>query len=185
MYEFQGDSTDGPLYVLDEDDNIIPGGTPTGRWLLTRDLRVTNGGTLLVHGTSIGGDCDVLRIRSDGPSAFHEIRGHGGSLSFRSTKVTSWDTESGKQQTDYEDGRSYINCISEFLGDGDCSKNNMGECRMVSDTTSRDAFSRVWGVTAVAARIPEGCLGHLPVDVKQSETDCGHHASHGIAERKA
>lgn len=131
MYAAQSNTDDGPLYVLDEDDEIV-GGDPTGRWLLTRDLRVVDGATLYVHGTSVGGDCDVLRIRSDGSSAFHEIRGHGGSLSFKSTKVTSWDTDSGKQQTDYSDGRSFINCVSEVLEDGDCAKNNMGECRMVS-----------------------------------------------------
>lgn len=44
-------------------------------------------------------------------------------------QVTSWDTSSGSEQTDYEDGRSFINCVSE--GTGACAKNNMGECRMV------------------------------------------------------
>ncbi|CAN0447418.1 unnamed protein product, partial [Laminaria digitata] len=87
MYNIQ--KADGPLWVLDDDDNVIDGGggTPTGRWLLTMDLRVVDGVTLSVHGTSIGGDADVLRIESDGEDAFHEIRGHGGSLSFVSTKV--------------------------------------------------------------------------------------------------
>lgn len=142
MYEQQTSSSDGPLYVLDEDDNVIEGGSPTGRWLLTRDLRVVDGATLYVHGTSIGGDCDVLRIRSDGPDAFHEIRGHGGSLSFISTKVTSWDTDKGEQQKEHEGGRSYINCVSESLGDDDCSKNNMGECRMVRESKCRSKEGR-------------------------------------------
>lgn len=80
---------EGPLWVLDEDDNVIDGGggTPTGRWLLTMELRIVDGVLLSMHGTSIGGDCDVLRIQSDGGEDFHEIRGHGGSLSFRNTKV--------------------------------------------------------------------------------------------------
>ena len=100
MYSIQKES--GPLWVLDADDNIIDGGggTPTGYWLLTMDLRVHDGVTLIMHGTSVGGDCDVLRIRSDedgdgayvsgyGGEHFHELRGHGGSLSFMNTKVGS------------------------------------------------------------------------------------------------
>lgn len=87
MYNIQSGS--GPLYTLDDDDNIIDGGggTPTGRWLLTMNLRVLDGVTLYVHGTSIGGDCDVLRIEST-DDTYHEVRGYGGSLSFKSTKVS-------------------------------------------------------------------------------------------------
>lgn len=51
-------------------------------------------------------------------------------------QVTSWDTEAGTEQTTYEGGRSFINCVSEQTFDGeDCdgiAKNDMGECRMVS-----------------------------------------------------
>lgn len=49
-------------------------------------------------------------------------------------QVTSWDTDSGKEQTKYEDGRSFINCVSEVMADDTCdgaAKNDMGECRMV------------------------------------------------------
>lgn len=84
MYERYPDGN-GPLQILDADDKIV-GGTPTGYWLLTMDLTVVDGVTLSVHGTSIGGDCDVLRIKSTSDS-FHELRAHGGSLSFMSTKV--------------------------------------------------------------------------------------------------
>ncbi|CAN0540939.1 unnamed protein product, partial [Scytosiphon promiscuus] len=58
MYNIQKGS--GPLWVLDDDDKIIDGGggTPSGRWLLTMDLRVHDGVTLVMHGSSVGGDCD-------------------------------------------------------------------------------------------------------------------------------
>ena len=48
--------------------------------------------------------------------------------------MTSWDTDSGKEQTSYEDGRSFINCVSEVKAGDECdgaAKNDMGECRMV------------------------------------------------------
>lgn len=77
-----------PLYVLDENDKVIEGATEgTGRWLLKGELFVYDGVTLYMHGTSIGGDCDVLRIQSDGDDAYHEFRAHGANLSFKNTKV--------------------------------------------------------------------------------------------------
>lgn len=105
---------------------------PTGKWLLKGELYIEDGSILYVHGTSIGGDCDELRIQSDG-ATFHEIRGHGGSLSFKSTVVTSWDTTTKAPTDDYENGRSFINCVSEKTATVECegqAKNNMGECRM-------------------------------------------------------
>ncbi|CAN0068202.1 unnamed protein product, partial [Sphacelaria rigidula] len=81
----------GPVKVLDEDDKVV-GGKPTGYWLLTSSLFVYDGAVFQCHGVSDGGDCDVLRIQSDGSKSFHEVRGHGGSLSFLGTKVrTTWD----------------------------------------------------------------------------------------------
>lgn len=89
MYNEQS-GDDGPLYVLDDADNIV-GGSPTGFWLLDRDLRVVDGVTLYVHGSAADGDADVLRIKSEGSSAFYELRAHGGSLSFKNTKVCGTD----------------------------------------------------------------------------------------------
>ncbi|CAM9775659.1 unnamed protein product, partial [Sphacelaria rigidula] len=121
---------DGPVKVLDEDDNEV-GGDPTGYWLLTSSLFVYDGAVFQCHGVSDGGDCDVLRIQSDGSDDFHEVRGHGGSLSFYGTKVTSWDTDAGEQQKSYSGGRSFINCVSEVMSENaDCAKNDLGECRM-------------------------------------------------------
>lgn len=60
MYNAQSGS--GPLYVLDASDKVVSG-APTGRWLLTSTIEVYDGVTLFVHGTSAGGDADVLRIQ--------------------------------------------------------------------------------------------------------------------------
>lgn len=130
-----GEVGEGPLYVLNELDEVV-GGTPTGYWLLDRNVRVVDGVTLFVHGTEINGDADVLRIKSTSEE-FYELRGYGGSLSFHTTKVTSWDTENGeeKEWTSGE-GRSFINCVTQFDDSEtwDCegaSNQEWGECRMV------------------------------------------------------
>eukprot|EP00752_Nemacystus_decipiens_P017747 g15914.t1 len=134
MYEAQGGS-DGPLVVLDDSDGALPAGTaPTGRWLLTRNLRVVNGVTLELHGSDAGGDCDVLRIESTDDKYF-ELRGYGGNLSFRNTIVTSWDTDAGEEREYDGEPRSFIRCVTQF-DDSDkwtcdgASDVEMGECRM-------------------------------------------------------
>ncbi|CAM9604816.1 unnamed protein product [Ectocarpus sp. 12 AP-2014] len=142
MYNTQSGS--GPLYVLDSSNNIVSGGggsaSPTGYWLLTSSLEILDGVTLYVHGTSAGGDADVLRIQSTDDD-FWEIRGWGGSLSFKETTVTSWDTDKGEERTKYEGGRSFINCVTQF-DDSDIwscsgrSNKERGECRMdIIDST--------------------------------------------------
>ncbi|CAM9862332.1 unnamed protein product [Choristocarpus tenellus] len=126
----------GPIYAMDSSDNILTaaGTAPTGRWFIDADLYVLDGITLEVISLDKGGDADTLRIESTS-SAFHNLRGHGGSLYFEGTTVTSWDPSAGGPREEYDGGRSYISCISEVLGfDGGCSagaaKNQMGECRM-------------------------------------------------------
>lgn len=56
----------GPLWVLDSNDNKVDGAggsaKPTGRWLLTSNLKIEDDVTLFVEGKGRGGDCDVLRI---------------------------------------------------------------------------------------------------------------------------
>ena len=72
----------------------------------------------------------------DTPARLAEkVRGYGGSLYFEDTVVTSWDTNTKTPQEVHEDGRSYLNCVSEYLTGETCegnAKNDMGECRMVS-----------------------------------------------------
>ncbi len=68
-----------------------------------------------------------------------QVRGHGGSLYFEDTVVTSWDTPNKAPQEEYEGGRSFLNCVSEKLTGETCdgnAKNDRGECRMVSLSVS-------------------------------------------------
>lgn len=82
-------TNNGPLFILDEFDNVLdgPGQPVTGRWLLSADLYVQSGVTLVVWGAEGGGDADVVRLDSN-PSHFYNLRGYGGSLSFFHTKVS-------------------------------------------------------------------------------------------------
>ncbi len=102
LYNFRGTESSGgevvskgPVYQLDDTNDVYPGlvGEPvTNKWLIASELYVTGGAIFYCRGSDIGGDCDELRIQSTGPSDFHTIRGHGGSLYFENTIVTSWDT---------------------------------------------------------------------------------------------
>eukprot|EP00903_Cladosiphon_okamuranus_P017355 g15989.t1 len=135
LYDFQEKESNGrskgPVYVLDDDDEVdLNPDSFTGKWLLTSELHITGGGTLYCRGTSIGGDCNELRIESTGPDAYHEVRGHGGNLYFENTVVTSWDTPNKMPQEEHKGGRSFLNCISERKIGTTCAKNDMGECRM-------------------------------------------------------
>ncbi|CAM9805394.1 unnamed protein product, partial [Discosporangium mesarthrocarpum] len=107
-----------------------------GVWLLAGDLHVLNGITLQLWGGE-GGDCQELRIRST-DSEFYNLRGHGGNLDIRDTKVFGWDDDLGGVRvhpngTDGSDPRSYVSCISEVLDNMTCTsraKKDKGECRM-------------------------------------------------------
>lgn len=122
VYQALGDAS--PLYPLE---------TP-GEWFLGESLFVSDGITLTLYGTDVGGDCDYLKLRSD-PEIFVNLRAHGGSLDLMNTKVTSWDSSKGDVDTEWGDGRSYISAISEVVLDASetcqgSAKNNMGEARM-------------------------------------------------------
>ncbi|CAN0190743.1 unnamed protein product [Ectocarpus sp. 6 AP-2014] len=136
----------GPLYPLNPvtGEKIMNASQVTGHWLIEADLYVTNGVTLQLHGSASGGDCDALRIKST-DTEFFNLRGHGGSLDFLDTNITSWDTDLAvpnvRASGDYDsvdddaDPRSYISCISEIITDPSetClgnAKNTRGECRM-------------------------------------------------------
>ncbi|CAN0082430.1 unnamed protein product, partial [Laminaria digitata] len=135
--ESDGWTAKGPIYVLDENYDIIEKPTEfTGRWLLTSELHVLRGSVFYCRGKDSkdgDGDCDELRIQSTGPTDFHEVRGHGGSLYFENTIVTSWDTPNKKVQEVHAEGRSFLNCVTEYESDETCAgqpKNDYGWCRM-------------------------------------------------------
>ncbi|CAN0090334.1 unnamed protein product, partial [Ectocarpus sp. 13 AM-2016] len=123
----------GPLYAVDPESGNVSTNA-TGTWLLTEELYVEDGITLKVYGSEAGGDADELRLLSTNET-FINLRAHGGSLDFVSTKVFSWDTSTNSPDEDETDGRSYISAISEIITDEDetCegnAKNTMGEARM-------------------------------------------------------
>ena len=64
-------------------------------WKLDANIRVVDGGSLMLHGTAIGGDVNELRLKSENtldPNAFVEIRADYGQIDIQSTKITSWDS---------------------------------------------------------------------------------------------
>lgn len=123
IYETLG-ADKSPVYPLET----------SGEWYLESELYVLDGITLEIYGTSVGGDCDYLKMKSDSTGHVY-VRAHGGSLDIMDTKVTSWDLEVNGVDTNHEDGRAYLSAISEVLVDPSetcqgVAKNNMGEARM-------------------------------------------------------
>ena len=143
--------TASPLYPLE---------TP-GEWFLESELYILDGITLEIYGTSVGGDCDYLKLKSD-PTGHVYVRAHGGSLDITNTTVTSWDPSKAEVDSDWSDGRSYISAISEVVLDPaetceGAAKNNMGEARMDIEN-SEIAYlgyeaAESWGLTAKARGI--------------------------------
>ena len=133
---------------------VFPLETP-GEWYLGSELYVLDGITLEVHGTSAGGDCDYLKMKSDSTGHVY-VRAHGGSLDILSTEVSSWDAPNGSVDTNYDDGRAYLSAISEVLADTSetckgIAKNTLGEARMdIEDSTvSYLGYSAAesWGIS--------------------------------------
>ena len=90
-------SSKGPIFQLDDDGAVLEtvgaiGEPVSNKWLLAAELYVTNGAIFYCKSVEAGGDCDELRIQSIDETDWYELRGHGGSLYFEDTVVTSWDT---------------------------------------------------------------------------------------------
>lgn len=88
-------------------------------WLLKTELRITGGGTLLLYGSSIGGDVNQLRLlSSNSPSLYVRINPRWGYLDIRSTRITSWDPAVNGPDTNLDNGRAYIHAESYLEPDG-------------------------------------------------------------------
>ena len=160
MWEFTKSSYPDILHPIDEFGAAVDTGT-TGKWQLNVDLYVTDGTTLQIWG-------DVareLRLLSSS-SKFINLRGYGGSLDIVDSKIYSWNTDLQEEDTNTEDGRSFISCISEVVeGNGDLdlddldldleceghADSDMGECRMDIDNSELSYLgynnSESWGVS--------------------------------------
>ncbi len=90
-------------------------------WLLGANLVLQEGATLNLHGSEVGGDVDELRLRSNNNTKSTSViylRAYWGNVSMHSTKVTSWDENAKKPDTEYARyRRSYIHARS-FLDSG-------------------------------------------------------------------
>ncbi len=119
---------DGDVATLSDIKYLVPNAPLTlvdagaAIWKLDANIRIINGGTLLLHGTTIGGDVNQLRLRSENTlatNAIVEIRGDYGNVDIRSTFVTSWDNAVNGPDTEYDFfGRAYIRVRSSLATDG-------------------------------------------------------------------
>ncbi len=93
-----------------------------GVWLLGANILLQDGAELVLHGTSIGGDVDELRLQSNNSTAansFVWISAEWGSIHVQSTKITSWDTAANGPDTEAATyGRAYIRVRSFLASDG-------------------------------------------------------------------
>jgi parallel beta-helix repeat protein len=91
-------------------------------WLLGANLVLQEGATLNLHGSEVGGDVEELRMRSNNNTQATSViylRAYWGNVSMKSTKVTSWDENAKKPDTEYAQyRRSYIH-VRSFLESGE------------------------------------------------------------------
>ena len=91
-------------------------------WKLDANIVLQNGSTLVLHGTSLGGDVNQLRMKSDnvsGGNAIVFISADYGNIDIDSTKVTSWDSAINGPDTEYATyKRAYIRARSALASDG-------------------------------------------------------------------
>ncbi|PKH07927.1 NosD domain-containing protein [Moritella sp. Urea-trap-13] len=93
--------------------------TSPGDWLLKAEMRIEDGSTLVIHGTSIGGDANSLLLLSEnGAQPYHvKIQAKHGMIDINSTSISSWDPTSLGPDTDQTNGRAFIhvNSIEEGI----------------------------------------------------------------------
>lgn len=91
-------------------------------WLLRANLWIQNGSTLVLHGTSLGGDVNEFRLQSNNSADSNSIvsvTADWGGIEMKHTRITSWDTVAGKPDTEYlKFGRAYVRVRSSLADDG-------------------------------------------------------------------
>jgi mannuronan 5-epimerase len=107
-----------PLYLVDATNAV---------WFLKANLILQNGATLQLHGTSIGGDVNTLRLKSDNTGAatdIVEVEAYWGTIDINTTTITSWDEAVNGPDTEYATyGRAYIRARSFLESSTDASGN--------------------------------------------------------------
>src|SRR5712671_1302519 len=74
-------------------------------WLLRANLWITDGCTLVIHGSGSGGDANVFRLQSNNstnPGSFVSVTADWGSIDIKDTKITSWDSAVNGPDTEYQ-----------------------------------------------------------------------------------
>lgn len=89
-------------------------------WLLGANLILQQGATLPLKGTSVGGDVNELRLKSNssGTNPTVYLRADWGNVLMESTKVTSWDEAANGPDTNSGSRRSFIHVRSSLGSDG-------------------------------------------------------------------
>jgi parallel beta-helix repeat protein len=100
-----------PVCLIDPTNDI---------WFLSASLVVTNGATLLVHGSAVGGDANEVLMKSDDvgdTNSYVWIDADWGTLDFQNVKVISWNELVAGPDTDYGSfPRAFIRARSRLLG---------------------------------------------------------------------
>jgi mannuronan 5-epimerase len=91
-------------------------------WLLRANVWITDGSTLVIHGTAIGGDANEVRLQSlnsNVAGSIVSITADWGSIDIHSTKITSWDSVAGGPDTEFLTyGRAFVRVRSSLAADG-------------------------------------------------------------------
>ncbi|MBX6313864.1 MAG: right-handed parallel beta-helix repeat-containing protein, partial [Isosphaeraceae bacterium] len=86
-------------------------------WLLRANLKLEQGAELDLHGSSIGGDVDQLRLKSDADGIVW-VRAGWGTIDIKDTAITSWDEAANGPDIDPNAPRAYIAARSYLDDDG-------------------------------------------------------------------
>ncbi len=85
-------------------------------WFLFANISITDGATLLLHGTAQGGDVDELLMKSDNsnaPNSYVSIIADWGTIDINGVNVTSWDEAASGPDTEFLNyQRAYISAVS-------------------------------------------------------------------------
>jgi parallel beta-helix repeat protein len=89
-------------------------------WLLRANLILRDGSSVSLHGSSIGGDVDELRLLSRNvEGGFVFISAEHGTIDIQRTRILSWDTAASGPDTEYATyGRAWIRVRSMLAPDG-------------------------------------------------------------------
>jgi poly(beta-D-mannuronate) C5 epimerase len=117
-------------------------------WTLNAELRIEDGVTLVLHGSTIGGDVDELRLKSDSGGEVN-LWAEYGTIDIDSTRIRSWNASAGAVDTNYSDGRAHIRARS-FLDSGGVARESRMDIRNSEISylgyNAAESYGLVWKV---------------------------------------